>query len=497
MSIEKVEGQDHARGNVVDDSMLISSDNGTEKKAMQPEALDVEGGHCQDGEAEEIIELPQPPMPSLRDESSDLPRTERHAPTVLPNCRITGIDYQASLANILEKFASDEIVDIRLQQGADQLRFHWDAEEKEISCHPEQAGEFDVELCVDVVRHKHESHVFPLKLTVIADPKTLWKNIPSDQSCVYPKPDSDKVFLPCSDSLSIVAASQRGRSHAQAGRPRDDDFIAEYIVEHECAMLTDADGAGSAKFSREGSRIATRTVLEHVRASCTDAFWKEMQLAIAKWTAEKNDQAERNIKSALYKVLVQAAWEAKTAIKKEASAHEVRYRAGYKRDDKFSARDYATTLITTIAKRFECGGWLVATFWVGDGAVGIYDAKAGRVIVQGMPDGGEYGGQTRFLTEDSTEVWPQDANKLIERRLRFDVVPSFDGIILMTDGVSDPKFETDNNLFNPEKWTELWNELTEEIPFENRDMTVADALLKWMDFWSPGNHDDRTMMILY
>ena len=118
------------------------------------------------------------------------------------------------------------------------------------------------------------------------------------------------------------------------------------------------------------------------------------------------------------------------------------------------------------------------------------------MIVQGMPDGGEYGGQTRFLTKDSTEVWPQDANKLIERRLRFDVVPSFDGIILMTDGVSDPKFETDNNLFNQRSGPNCGT----NSPRKSRskiDMTVADALLKWMDFWSPGNHDDRTMMILY
>ena len=34
-------------------------------------------------------------------------------------------------------------------------------------------------------------------------------------------------------------------------------------------------------------------------------------------------------------------------------------------------------------------------------------------------------------------------------------------------------------------------------PFEKRDDSVADALLQWMDFWSPGNHDDRTMIVFY
>lgn len=127
----------------------------------------------------------------------------------------------------------------------------------------------------------------------------------------------------------------------------------------------------------------------------------------------------------------------------------------------------------------------------------IYRASADEVRVQGTPDGGEYAGQTRFLTEDSPEVWPQDASKLIARRLRFDVVDSFDAVILMTDGVSDPKFETDNNFTSIAKWHELWAELAKEVFLEKRGDAVADALLKWMDFWSPGNHDDRTMMVLY
>jgi hypothetical protein len=122
------------------------------------------------------------------------------------------------------------------------------------------------------------------------------------------------------------------------------------------------------------------------------------------------------------------------------------------------------------------------------------------MIVQGKPDGGEYGGQTRFLTEDSAEVWPQGddaASKIIERRIRFDVIDSFDAVILMTDGITDPKFETDNNLNSQAKWNELWADITKEVSFEKRNTCVADELLKWMDFWSPGNHDDRTMIVMY
>ena len=434
------------------------------------------------------VEPPLPPLPQS---------IVRHTATRLPNCKITGIDYQASLSDPLSGFMPHEIVDVSIDAAttSDGFALDWDSEKREISCHPERAGEFEINLLVDVVRH--ERHVFPFKLTINPDPKTLWKNIPSDPSGIYAKPDCDKLFLACGDKLSIVAASQRGRSHAQEGKPRDDDFVADYCAETECAILIVADGAGSARFSREGSRLATRTAKEMIKDSLTPDFWVILGPAIEKWKKDKDAQAEKIIQASLYKVLVHAAWEAKSRIKKEAQEHEARYLASYKKSEKFTARDYATTLIMTIAKKLAPGNWFIATFWVGDGGMGIYRDSAPEVFVQGVPDGGEYGGQTRFLTEDSTEVWPQDANMLIARRVRFDVVDSFDAIILMTDGVTDPKFETDTNLLMASKWKELWTDLSKAVPFERRDDTVSDALLKWMDFWSPGNHDDRTMMVLY
>lgn len=425
------------------------------------------------------------------------PSVVRHTVRRLPNCKITGIDYQASFADTVSRFAPHEIISTGIDQEDPKVGFalQWNPEKHEFTCHPEQAGEFEIDLCVDVVRH--EQHIFPFRLTVNPDPKTLWKNIPSASNAVYAKPDCDKVFLACGEKLSIVAASQRGRSHAQDGKPRDDDFIADYNTEADCAILLVADGAGSAKYSREGSRLATRTALENLKAAMEGDFWASMKPAIAKWAIDKDVQAKKSIEASLYKVLIHAAWEAKTRIKKEAQDFEVRHLADYKKTEKFTARDYATTLIMTVVKKLDSGGWFVATFWVGDGGMGILRASAGEVRVQGTPDGGEYGGQTRFLTEDSAEVWPQDAGSLIARRLRFDVVDSFDAIILMTDGVTDPMFETESNLTSIEKWNGLWADLAKAVPFGRRDASVADVLLEWLDFWSSGNHDDRTIMILY
>ena len=62
---------------------------------------------------------------------------------------------------------------------------------------------------------------------------------------------------------------------------------------------------------------------------------------------------------------------------------------------------------------------------------------------------------------------------------------------MMTDGVSDPKFETDANLAKSEKWAALWQKLQ---PIFQAEQPAA-ALEEWLDFWSPGNHDDRTLAL--
>ena len=186
----------------------------------------------------------------------------------------------------------------------------------------------------------------------------------------------------------------------------------------------------------------------------------------------------------IYKIVGTAAFRAQKAIYAEANAQNLQPKL------------YATTLLLTICKRFSYG-WFVASFWVGDGAICLYDKEAHTAKLLGIPDEGEYAGQTRFLT--MPEIF-KDATALYQR-LRFAIVPDFTALLLMTDGVSDPKFETDANLNNPDKWDELWNDLLNnfEHPVDLSDDHEAakEELLNWLDFWAPGNHDDRTIAILY
>ena len=63
----------------------------------------------------------------------------------------------------------------------------------------------------------------------------------------------------------------------------------------------------------------------------------------------------------------------------------------------------------------------------------------------------------------------------------------------MTDGISDPIFETDSGLLNLAKWQKLYTELDPLMQIDAADT----ALLEWMHFFTPGHHDDRTMAVLW
>lgn len=314
------------------------------------------------------------------------------------------------------------------------------------------------------------------------DPRDLWKNIPVPDGTEYGKDDEtcDYVCVPAFNGKpqkDIVAASKRGRSHAQEGKPRDDDFRIGFNGHNGWYVMAVADGAGSAQFSREGSRIACQTTADfcNTRLSEEGAAFENL---ICRYAYERSQETLTPLVNTVHSILVSAAREAYMNIRAEVE----------RRDDGATMRDFSTTLLLTICRRFEFG-WFVASFGVGDGAIAVYDRYSDTVRLLNEPDGGEYAGQTRFLTMES--IFKD------RTRIRLSIVPDFTALLMMTDGISDPFFETDANLSRKEKWDELWNNLNDSVDFSDDNEASRHQLLKWLDFWSPGNHDDRTIAILY
>ncbi len=326
-----------------------------------------------------------------------------------------------------------------------------------------------------------------LNFIVNPDPRSLWKDIPTPTDIDYYKPDSDMLYVKVEatpDGMprkDMVAASQRGRSHAHEGKPRDDHFRLHYCEQTEWYIMAVADGAGSARFSREGSRIACEVAVDHCKAALGGS--RDFENAIYEYHANKESaEARKTVSNFIYSIVGNAALKAHNAIKQEAEQKE-----GAR------LKDYATTLLLAICRRFDFG-WVIASFWVGDGAICVYDAEAHTADMLGMPDEGEYAGQTRFLT--MPEIFTDQV--AFFKRLRFKVYSDFSALMMMTDGVSDPKFETDANLQNTDKWDALWRDLEEGgVELTDDNEASAQQLLCWLDFWDRGNHDDRTLAILY
>ncbi|OAD20367.1 hypothetical protein THIOM_003938, partial [Candidatus Thiomargarita nelsonii] len=109
---------------------------------------------------------------------------------------------------------------------------------------------------------------------------------------------------------------------------------------------------------------------------------------------------------------------------------------------------YATLLIA--AHKIVAGKHLVIAYWIGDGALALYKEKE-YIKLLGENDSGEYAGQTRFL--DKKAVDEQD----IMSRIRFDCQDSMTALFLMTDGITDPIFDRDDNLRQLEYWDRFFH----------------------------------------
>jgi serine/threonine protein phosphatase PrpC len=368
-------------------------------------------------------------------------------------------------------------------EGLEKFGLRYFPDEKIIKGLPAEAGDhkttmkFKIKGCDD--RPPLERDVI---FIINPDPRMLWnKGKPTPKEIDYYKSDSDMAFVKVEPKKEIackdmVAASQRGRSHAIEGKPRDDDFALHFDKETAFYIMIVADGAGSATYSRKGSRLACETAMN---------ICKEKLLANKDVLQEHNKPEGKNeIGKVLQETISNAVFEAYKAIENEAQQKN------------YLVKDFATTLLLSVCKKFEYG-WFIAAWWVGDGGMGIYDKDKQFVKVLGEPDGGEFAGQTRFLT------MPDIIKNELYSRMKFEIVEDFTALILMSDGVTDPKFETDANLNRIEKWNDLWDDLNgknednAKVEFADDAEQSARQLLKWLDFWSKGNHDDRTIAILF
>ena len=453
----KADGQPESRA--ADTAPTPSDDTGSLKTEAAPENTpSAAAPQTQpEAEAETQDKTPAPPQTPPEPEttppadSGSLKADPMPAPRILPplpNAR-AGEAYRAPLppsaANVTISPAACGLV--------------WNEADHSISGTPAAAGDVEIRYTVP----EHGAHT-PVRQTLYInpDPKSLWQDKPSDPAAPYAKPDRAGE-IQTTPSGTLIAARVRGRSHAHNGTHCDDDYTIRHHPRTNLHFLAVSDGAGSAQYSRHGSRLAVQAAADTVWQLLDDPAQDFFRLP---------DYDTANQKRVLSALIRHAAYQAYAAQVEAA------------RTESIPLKSLSATLLITLILP-TAGKWLVAAYWVGDGAAAVWQPESRTACLLGSPDGGAYSGETVFLA--AAEV----SGEKLDQRTKTGESPIPPVLILMTDGVSDPKFETDAGLTDNARWNALWTEL--QAPLSAPD--PAAALQNWLDFWSPGNHDDRTVAL--
>lgn len=382
----------------------------------------------------------------------------------------------------IEKWQWQDIAALRVE-NLENTGLSYDSETHCITGTPIQKGDISLilrfRLADDDIFHEKK-----MNLIVNPDPKSLWQNLPSDENDAYWKKDDIGRIDKLGDK-TLVAVSKRGRSHANTGGFREDDFMYLPAGENGWNVVVVSDGAGSAKMSREGSRLACALVLTYFRHEFP-ALSPELDTILKNYHAtEKDETSRKNLNAFIFEHLPKA-------------VHGVhKYLNDFAQKEGFPLKDLNATLIFAAFKKYEFG-YAFITFGVGDCPIALMNTTQTEIKLMNRLDVGEFGGGTRFIT--MPEIF---GAKDFYSRFGFTLVENFSYLFLMTDGIYDPKFVVEANLEKVEKWqaflSDLGGENAEnvEVTFSPENAEIAQQLSQWMDFWSSGNHDDRTLAIVF
>jgi hypothetical protein len=384
--------------------------------------------------------------------------------------------------------------------GLEGIGLEFDEEGKVIKGIPTKSGNLKLQFFFNLKGEEEIKNFHEKEITIIInpDPKSLWKDIASDETDKFWKPDN----ITTSDSLGdrhIVVASKRGRSHANVGSFRDDDFAFKHFEDTGWSVVAVSDGAGSYPFSRKGSELACKGVIEYFDSSESIDFFFKLNEDLKVFNKSKDENLITEIKTAAIKNMYKATVDvynklndfAKTTLEEypdEFNISKIKNALGY----------FHATLIFSLFKKYDFG-YVFLSFGVGDCPIAVIHNEQKSVTLMNILDVGEFGGGTRFITQ--TDIF-QSSEKM-SKRFSFNVFTDFSHLFLMSDGIYDPKFEVEANLEKIEKWQEFLKDLNGEnednnqVILSHENENIEEQLSKWMNFWSSGNHDDRTLAVVF
>ena len=386
-------------------------------------------------------------------------------------------------------------------KNLDLVGLTFDPEQVCISGTPTNADQIDIQIeFFSINDDDMTTEIKTVPFIVNADPKDLWTNKPSPEEGPFPKEDN-VTFKSSFLDKKIVVASKRGRSHAHEGSFRDDDFAVKQLAD-SWSIVAVADGAGSSRLARAGSKFATENIVKSVDDEAfLNALSKEVQnYFLAEDKSEADSTSEADLNDATTTETENSKLDSKRFIINSLYTRVKKLNAdleNFATSESATLKDIHTTLIFTLVKKFEFG-YVVLSFGVGDCPINILLNEDTDVKLLNFLDVGDFGGGTRFITMPEIFGKPE----VMVKRFGINCFKDFSKLVLMTDGIYDPKFVVESKLENMESWKNFLRDLNGEnedgikVDFNN-DSEVETQLSNWMDFWSKGNHDDRTLAIIY
>ena len=402
-------------------------------------------------------------------------------PVRIPNATV-GKPYEARLD--FETLGWNDVAEYAVQ-GVETLGLSFDKEQQLISGVPSQSGDHTLLFLFKVKDEPDDKPLNEKKIPFIINPnpKSLWKTLESNQDDPHWKEDEVTVFAPLGDR-HILASSKRGRSHANVGSFREDDFAFDEL-ENGWSIVVVADGAGSARLSRKGSAMACKGIVDYFKGKESVESMAEFDDLLQQHTTNSGDETGKKLNRFVYNNLGKAAFSVHKTLQQFAQAEGL------------VLKDLSTTLIFTLFKKYEAG-YALLSFGVGDCPIAVLNKDLSEVTLMNWLDVGEFGGGTRFIT--MPEIFQ---NEKFATRFGFKLIDDFSYLVLMSDGIYDPKFVVEAALAKVHNWQAFFNDLEGQnedgvrVDLKPDNPEIKQQFSRWMDFWSPGNHDDRTLAIVF
>ncbi len=268
----------------------------------------------------------------------------------------------------------------------------------------------------------------------------LWKYNPISEDEPEPFPEYLTAFKQYPKS-TVIGARVRGKKHKHEGTNCDDWF--ETANFEDITFVAVSDGAGSKKFSRVGARASCKAAVGYLVNAFEElyaensGFREDLKLGLSDGKCMEAcrviAQKARNSVAKAYEAVETAFYMRKTD-----SAYEKVLGRSLKIND-FSG----TLLIAVIIPTGEAKENLVISCQIGDGAIAVLDTKGGyenSLKLMGVPDGGDFSGETEFLTSPKTRT-----EESLKSRTKI-AVTSADMLFVMTDGVADDYFPNETEM---------------------------------------------------